>query len=47
MRAVRYESVGAPTVREMPDIPLGQGEVRLKVLASGVCPEDLRIHRGG
>jgi D-arabinitol dehydrogenase (NADP+) len=47
MRAVRYESAGTPVVREMPDIPLGQGEVRLRVLASGVCPEDLRIHHGG
>lgn len=31
----------------MPEIPLGQGDLRLKVLASGVCPEDLVIHRGG
>lgn len=46
MRAVRYDSAGIPIVREMPDIPLGQGEMRLRVLASGVCPEDLRIHRG-
>lgn len=47
MRAVRYDAVGAPNVREMPDVPLAQGEVRLQVLASGVCPEDLQIHRGG
>jgi D-arabinitol dehydrogenase (NADP+) len=47
MRAVRYESVGQPIVRDMADIPLGQGELRLKVLASGVCPEDLLIHHGG
>jgi D-arabinitol dehydrogenase (NADP+) len=47
MRAVRYESVGVPALREMPDVPLAQGEVRLNVLASGVCPEDLLIHRGG
>lgn len=47
MRAVRYDSVGAPVVREMADVPLGQGELRLQVLASGVCPEDLRIHNGG
>jgi D-arabinitol dehydrogenase (NADP+) len=31
----------------MPDVPLAQGEIRLRVLASGVCPEDLLIHRGG
>lgn len=47
MRAVRYDTVGAPILREMPDVPLAQGEVRLRVLASGVCPEDLSIHRGG
>lgn len=47
MRAVRYDSVAAPVIREMADVPLGQGELRLKVLASGVCPEDLRIHNGG
>jgi D-arabinitol dehydrogenase (NADP+) len=47
MRAVRYDKAGAFTVREMPDVPLGSGEIRLRVLASGVCPEDLLIHRGG
>jgi D-arabinitol dehydrogenase (NADP+) len=47
MRAVRYDQVETPVLREMPDIPLGQGEIRLRVLASGVCPEDLQIHHGG
>jgi D-arabinitol dehydrogenase (NADP+) len=47
MRAVRYDSIRTPIVREMADVPLGQGELRLRVLASGVCPEDLRIHNGG
>jgi len=47
MRAVRYDGPGNPVVREMADIPLSQGDLRLKVLASGVCPEDLVIHRGG
>lgn len=47
MRAVRYDKVGSPVLREMPDVPLGHGEIRLRVLASGVCPEDMLIHRGG
>lgn len=47
MRAVRYDQVESPVLREMPDIPLAQGEVRLRVLASGICPEDLQIHHGG
>jgi len=47
MRAVRYDEPGRAVVREMADLPLAQGELRLRVLASGVCPEDLLIHRGG
>ncbi len=47
MRAVRYDKVGIPVVREMPDVPLAHGEIRLRVLASGVCNEDTLIHRGG
>ncbi len=47
MRAVRYDKTETPVIREMPDVPLARGEVRLRVLASGVCPEDLLIHHGG
>ncbi len=47
MRAVVYEQAHEFTVRDIPEPVLGVGEVRLRVIASGVCGTDQHIHEGG
>lgn len=47
MRAVVYDAAEEFSVREVGESPLAAGEVRLKVLASGVCGTDQHIHVGG
>lgn len=45
MRAVRYDAPEQFSVADVEDAPLGARDVRLRVLASGVCGTDLFIHR--
>jgi D-arabinitol dehydrogenase (NADP+) len=46
MRAVVYDRPEHFEVREVPVPEPGPGEVRLKVLAAGVCGTDLHLHAG-
>ncbi|MGB3809371.1 MAG: zinc-dependent alcohol dehydrogenase family protein [Parvibaculum sp.] len=47
MRAMMLESPGKPLVmRELPDPEPGRGEVRVRVLACGVCRTDLHVVDG-
>ena len=48
MRAVRLHGIGDLRVEEMPSpAPPGAGEVRLRVLAAGICGSDLHNFRTG
>lgn len=47
MRSVVYSAAERFAVQEVADRPLEAGELRLAVLASGVCGTDLHIHHGG
>ncbi len=47
MRAVVYDRPGEITVREVPLRDPGPGEIRLRVIQSGVCGTDLHLHTGG
>lgn len=49
MRAVRYERNGGPEVLEVVDVPdphPGPGQVRVRVVASGINPFDGKVMRG-
>ena len=46
MRAVVYDAPRSFSVREIPTPDPGPGEVRIKVLACGVCGTDLHLHNG-
>lgn len=47
MRAMRLEKAGEPLVlRALPDPVAGPGQVRLRVLACGVCRTDSHILDG-
>ncbi|MFI7063744.1 NADPH:quinone reductase [Kribbella sp. NPDC050124] len=49
MRRIRYTRVGAPSVLELVDAPIpepGYGEVRLRVMVSGVNPTDWKSRSG-
>jgi len=50
MRTIRYTRVGDPSVLELVDAPIpepGYGEVRLRVMVSGVNPTDWKSRSGG
>jgi len=47
MRAVVYDRPREFAIREVPVGDPGAGEVRIRVLLSGVCGTDLHIHEGG
>jgi D-arabinitol dehydrogenase (NADP+) len=46
MRAVVYDAPRTFTVREIPMPAAGPGQVRVKVLQTGVCGTDLHLHDG-
>ncbi|MGK3945128.1 zinc-dependent alcohol dehydrogenase family protein [Streptomyces sp. RP5T] len=46
MKAVVYDAPGSFTVREIPTPQAGPGEIRLRVLQTGVCGTDLHLHDG-
>ena len=46
MKAVVYDAPRSFTVREIPTPEPGPGEVRVKVLQTGVCGTDLHLHEG-
>ncbi|MEV5410173.1 NADPH:quinone reductase [Thermopolyspora sp. NPDC052614] len=50
MRAIVYSEIGGPEVLRMVERPVpepGPGEVRVKVVVSGVNPTDWKVRRGG
>jgi (R,R)-butanediol dehydrogenase / meso-butanediol dehydrogenase / diacetyl reductase len=48
MRAVRLHGIGDLRVEEVPSPPTpGEGEVRLRVLAAGICGSDLHNFKTG
>ncbi|MFI7123107.1 zinc-dependent alcohol dehydrogenase family protein [Amycolatopsis sp. NPDC049868] len=47
MRAVTYRAPREFLVSNEREVPLRSGELRLRVLASGLCGTDLHIHEGG
>jgi D-arabinitol dehydrogenase (NADP+) len=46
MKAVLYEAATQFAVTEVPDPPVGPGEVRVRVDQVGICGTDLHIHHG-
>jgi D-arabinitol dehydrogenase (NADP+) len=46
MRAVVYDAPRSFTVAEVPTPTAGPGEVRVKVIQTGVCGTDLHLHEG-
>lgn len=46
MKALVIEKPGAARMREVPVLPVSDREVRIKVMASGICGTDIHIYRG-
>jgi D-arabinitol dehydrogenase (NADP+) len=46
MKAVVYDRPGSFTVRDVPLPQVGPGDVRIRVLRSGICRTDLHLHDG-
>ena len=46
MKAVVYDAPGSYTITEVPTPEPRPGEVRVRVLQTGICGTDLHIHNG-
>lgn len=46
MKATQYIKAGKIVYQEIPDLPIGENEVRIKVAYCGICGTDLHIFKG-